>query len=543
MRRRARWLVLGLAGLAWAGGLACTPDLGKLGDVAEDPGGSEGGQLPPSSERTAVLRLDDGALDVLFVIDNSGSMGTEQARATVAIAEFARVATQTYGADLRLGFTTTDDGNPWCQGTTPEAGQLVLRACTGRLSEFVFEGAQTIDATEEACLELCDLDSVQTIGTATHLDSTLSPRPWIEVSLAGTNLQGAALEAAVLCTAPQGIAGCGFESPLEAMHAAITRSSSPSDPSYGFMRPWARLAVVFVTDEGDCSVDDAWEEIFLPDGNRVFWSDPQTPAPSSAVCWNAGVQCESDGPQLGACNPQNYDVNGNVTDATSAVMRSLTRYIEDLQAVEASKAAYRPETSVAVALIAGVPEGYGDGTAELVYTRGVFPDPQFLEDFGVDPGCYGPAGLAVPPVRLRVMAELHPVGDREVVYSVCRDAYSPAFDQLYGALATPRTERSACIPGCLVDVDSKVAGTQLECEVIMLRAGEQGREELALSPCEAGAVPDGEDACYLLRVDEDAAACAAQGSNAELELVLREGVELRGQLDVEVACDPAPGAC
>ncbi|MEX1364384.1 MAG: hypothetical protein AB1Z98_14755 [Nannocystaceae bacterium] len=542
-RRGAEWVLAGsIVGLLPT--LGCTPPLGKLGELAElEEGDSEGTELPPPSERIAVLQLDDGALDVLLVIDNSGSMGPAQARATQAIAQFAVQATATYGADLRLGFTTTDDGNPWCQGTSPEAGQLQLSACTGRLQDFEFPGAVLIDARQEACLDLCGLDpGITTTATSTHLEPSPAPRPWIEAGPAGTNLGDISLQAAALCMAPQGISGCGFESPLEAMRKALARTASPSDTAYGFLRPWARLVVVFVTDEADCSVNDAWEEIFLPEGARVFWNDDDAPAPTSAVCWNAGVQCQGDGPELGACNPQNYGVDGEVTDAANAVMHSLTRYIEDLAAVEADKATYRSEPSVSVALVAGVPIGYGDGTAELRYTRGVSPDADFVADFGVDPGCNGPGGDAVPPVRLRALAELHPVGDREVIYSVCRDDQSPAFDALYDALATPRLERVACVPACLADVDEGTAGTQAQCDVIMTRAGASEREQVRLGECADGVVPAGQDACYRLRVDEDAASqCAAQGSNAQLELVLADGVSVRGQLDVEVACELAQG--
>lgn len=531
--------------------LACTPPLGKLGEIASDTDGSSGGEegegtttgeLPPEGQRMSVLQLDDGALDLLLVIDNSGSMGTEQVRIAQAVAAFAQQVTAAPGVDLRVAFTTTDNGNPWCGQTTPEAGNLKLSACTSRLPDFVFNGASTIDSTQEACLDLCGIESIPVLPTTTHVDEVASERPWIEVGPQGSNLGEVTLEQALLCAAPQGINGCGFEQPLESMKKALERSASPSDPSYGFLRPWARLAVVLVTDEVDCSTDPAWEEIFLPEGNRVFWGDPDFAAPSSALCWNAGVECDSEGPDLGNCHPQNYDVDGNVTDSASAVMYSLTRYIEELQGVEASKQVYRPEGSVSVALIAGVPEGYAEGTAELVYTRDAMPlDPQFQSDFGVDPGCESPTGQAVPPVRQRALAELFPVGADAAVHSVCGETYQPALDTIQASLAALQLDQIACVPGCLADVDPGTDGTQVQCNVVMERGNMGLREETLLPAC-GEAMAD--EPCYLLRVGEDAPQCAAAGSNAELELVLPDGFAWQGQLDVAVACEvAAEGSC
>lgn len=524
-------------------GLACAIPAGKLGDVVPE-GGSGTGSLPPENQRVVVLELDDAALDLLVVIDNSGSMGNRQRRVAQAVADFAEQAVQN-GADLRVGFTTTDNGNPWCQGTGPEAGQLRMISCASRLSEFMFNGAAQIDVTQQGCLDFCNLDSLPLTPTTTHLDSEPSPRPWFEIAPGRDNLGGLDLQQALLCAAPQGIDGCGFESHLESMFKTLRRSESESDISYGFLRPWARLAVVFVTDEADCSADPIWHEIFSPEGNRVFWNDPEAASPTSALCWNAGVECENDGVDLGACNPQNFDVDRNVTDADSAVMYSLVRFIEELEAIERSKEIYRSGDSVGIALIGGVPEGYLDGEAELVYSAGgADGSAQFTSDFGVDPGCVEGSvdnGAAVPPVRLRAMAELFPVGGQRTVATVCRDDFSPVLDDIVQAYTVPRLEPMACIPGCLADVDSAVGGTQAQCDVIVTRAGTLGRESTLVPACD-GADPS--EACYRLRLDDDASECAEQGSNAAIELVLPPGSPVLGQATVEAACEMASaGSC
>ncbi len=517
--------------------VGCAPPAGKLGDVVEEESeGSSGEELPPEGERMAVIEVEDRALDLLFVIDNSGSMGAKQASATAAIDRFMGLV-ELVDLDLRVAFTTTDDGNPWCQGTSPEAGQLRMSACTERLTEFVFEGAETLDATQEACLDLCELSSIPQRATTTHVDEVAALRPWIEVGPTGTNLDGVTPEQAVRCAASQGINGCGFESPLESMRKTIERSASPSDPAYGFLRPWARFGVVFVTDEVDCSVDAAWDEVFLPDGNRVFWGDPGAPAPTSSVCWNAGVQCQAESGDLGACNPQNYDVEGNVTDAAGAVMRSLTHYIEDLQAVETSKALYRPEggNAVAVTVIGGIND---DGT--VTYQRGGNQD--FNYSFGVDPGCSDASGGAVPPVRLRALAELFPVqeGDRNL-FSVCDSDFGPALESLAEVAAQPDVPMG-CVPGCVADAQADAEGLQPDCDVILTRAGATERESVLLADCDSS---DSSGACYRMHIGDDfGLQCAEQGSNVGLELVLSPDDPIRGQATVEVVCEMAPeGSC
>ena len=517
---------------------ACTPPLGELGDPAPADDGDEN-ELPPETDRVAVMELDDGALDLLFVIDNSGSMGSEQARTAQAVAEFVQEMGDELGSDLRIAVTTTDNGNPWCSGTGIEAGSLQLSACTSRLQEFMFNGVEQIDATQEACLDICELDSLPIVPTATHLDEAAAPRPWIEVGAEGSNLDGVTLEQALACAAPQGIAGCGFEQPLESMKKALERSSDPLDPSYGFLRPWARLAVVLVTDEVDCSYAPGFETIFLPDGNHAFWGNPDLP--NSGTCWNASVACDGEGPALGDCHPQDYDVDGNPTDPASAVIWSLDRYVQVLEAIDESKQEYRPPGSVSVALIAGVPQGYADGTEELVYSNGLAGDPGFAAEFGVDPGCESATGQAVPPVRELALAEQFPVDGSPSVHSVCSESYEPAMNAIGRTLAAPTLDTVACMPGCLVDTDAAAHGTQAQCDVIMQRTGEAGREASRVPACDAAA---GDEPCYRLRVDEAAAQCAAQGSNGELELVLPEGFAVKGRLTIETACEmAAAGSC
>ena len=84
-------------------------------------------------------------------------------------------------------------------------------------------------------------------------------------------------------------------------------------------------------------------------------------------------------------------------------------------------------------------------------------------------------------------------------------------------------------------------GTQPQCDVVMQRASEDGRETSLVPACDAAA---GDEPCYRMRLDDAAAECAAQGSKAELELVLPEGFAVKGRITIETACEmAAAGSC
>jgi hypothetical protein len=73
-----------------------------------------------------------GAVDVLLVVDNSGTMGPGQIALTQAMDSLvARLDNE--GLDYRIAVTTTDVGNPWCGTTSPEAGNFVASSCRARL--------------------------------------------------------------------------------------------------------------------------------------------------------------------------------------------------------------------------------------------------------------------------------------------------------------------------------------------------------------------------------------------------------------------------
>jgi len=187
--------------------------------------------------------------DILFVIDNSGSMGREQGVLAANFGAFIDVLErEDIGASYRIAVTGTG------QNTTGTVGNLRATSCRGREAEFLFEWQPDwgppvfLDERQAGCFDACEQDVIDILPTETDVDPTPRPRPWLEKSDGKANLpQGISMADAFECVGPQGINGFGLEAPLEAMHTVVTATGK----STGFLRDEAMLAVIIVTDEAD----------------------------------------------------------------------------------------------------------------------------------------------------------------------------------------------------------------------------------------------------------------------------------------------------
>jgi hypothetical protein len=502
-------------------------------------------------------------VDILFVIDNSGSMGEEQALLAANVGAFINVLEQDgVDANYRIGITTTDNGNPWCPSgsTTPEAGQLVLSSCKDRINDFLF--GNDVDVRDLACNDICTLDdpALEILPTTTDVDSDPKPRPWLERIEGKKNIpESTDTAAAFACFGPQGINGCGFESQLESMYLALVRTETANEASYGFMRPSAILAVVFVTDEADCSYDSEWAEIFDAEGSKVFWSDPAAAFPTSAVCWNAGVECYGDPSGYDSCDPVDKDVFGNVTEnSPQAVLHPMKRYIDLLNEIEYDKQSLNPSQEVIVALIGGV-----DATGQPVYAVGDDIDPVFLDDFGIGPGCEAPNPLnpdqpirAVPPVRLRELTEEFTPDN---MFSVCEPDYSPALAAIADRIKDQI--KPACYRKCAADTNPGTELVEPECTIEQQPPGLDDSSTIeeclrdangyVIDP-ETGdyAMPDdATNVCHAILVDKSgqtadpyddmAPECIDLNSNVQFELVRRPGFPGVSGTAVTATCELA----
>jgi len=476
-------------------------------------------------------------VDILFVIDNSGSMAEEQALLSANFAAFIDVLEAPgVKANYRIGVTTTDAGNPRCPSATykPEGGRLVLSSCIDRaaLGEFAFGEDDFSFACDDFCTK-ADAD-VKIKPTTTSLDDEAKPRPWLESIEGQTNVEGFdSMVEAFQCYGPQGVAGCGFESHLESMYLSLASASDAASINYGFLRDSAILSVVVISDEADCSFNPDTKEIFT--SNKVFWSDPNLPAPSSAMCWNAGVLCDGAGPSYTDCRAENFDKAGQPgASDDDAVLKPIDGYVKFLQGIEDRKRELDPTQEVLVSMIAGVPVGYEKGTAPLVYEDSA--NAKFQGDFGIGPGCILPSGdpnipdqTAVPPVRERQFAEAFEVDDAPNLYSICQPDYSDALDAIAAKIRDQI--QPACMPNCVLDTDITTPVLEPNCQLFEVKLSDNSSTEIL--PCQevdgVWVAPAGATVCFGERLDPDkktpstlddmSPECTAEGFNLEFYLV------------------------
>ena len=172
------------------------------------------------------------AVDLLFIIDDSNTMETEQQMLVDSFPDFIAVLEEYETVagtqlDYRLGVTTT--------------GISVHYSVTGIPTWVTLEGKDG---------ELLVPDG--------------STDPWIDGP-------GANVESDFTDLAQVGIYGPAYEMPLYAMQKAIEKSGT-GGPNDGFLRDDALFVAIFITDEDDCSrVDDYWA---LPDTTHSCFDYP-----------------------------------------------------------------------------------------------------------------------------------------------------------------------------------------------------------------------------------------------------------------------------
>ncbi|MBN2495515.1 MAG: hypothetical protein JXR96_13045 [Deltaproteobacteria bacterium] len=189
-----------------------------------------------------------GAVDVLFVIDNSGSMVGEQIQLGESFSKLVELL-QPGGVDYRIAVVTTglrSEGCPDCEG------QIVMGCmnATGETGRFQDRLGKVIDPdADPPVFEFQDAPECRIIGPD-NLSCFYDPVEERGVALVGVN-------------------GCGYERGLAAMRLALEDPQQRAD----FLRPWSRLAVVVISDDGDCGeVGDVSESIPMTGAGVCYYS-------------------------------------------------------------------------------------------------------------------------------------------------------------------------------------------------------------------------------------------------------------------------------
>lgn len=184
-------------------GLASALSLGALACVS--PVDEPGSTVPGTCQQQAPLAAPQKT-DILFVIDNSGSMAEEQQGIASELPAFIDELKKGAGTghDFQVGVITTSVYQNANFGSGFEYRDYPKQAGT----------LQPVGDTEERILRYDDPELVTKFGQLVQ----------------------------------QGTNGSGQETPFEAVRLAVQDGTNP-----GFLRDGARLLVVIVTDEDDCS--------------------------------------------------------------------------------------------------------------------------------------------------------------------------------------------------------------------------------------------------------------------------------------------------
>lgn len=408
-------------------------------------------------------------LDLLVVVDNSAHTGAYQA---ILARELARLVDEPLltnngnllDLDLQLMVTTTDMGNQLCtpfepDGYDPAQGAPTITGCNARIAHFT--GLSGTEVVPQVCTDICPSDVVASDSyIAVRPDGTDNVQDVAPVDIDGDGDLESPAAQAVACLVPQGVNGCGYESPLEAMLQALEPAAPWNSAANPFLRPDAALGVIIVTDEADCSIDDP-----------SVMSDPQyqnvnpdigMPAASSAICWNAGVQC--DGPNGGIYENCTPVVDGPLQN--TGRYTSYLEFLRDEQGKDVFMIGYVGVPSVTEHAADPPFEPTGGGAAGLVprtWIDGQYPAGDILPSefadgvdaadkefaFGVGPGCTGAqpdgsfTGQAVPNHRVMEVCEsldtpaLGDDGIRCAIESVCDGEYGGIRGFIHGLALVP----------------------------------------------------------------------------------------------------------
>lgn len=226
-------------------------------------------------------------IDLLLVVGNTAGMAAKQQALAESLAFLPRsLALQDY--DYHIGVVSTDVGSwitadtPWtmsagaCDSFAGDDGKLQTTSCLDRGSVSA--------AAAGACAALCpDRKFLPTDGRAylarengkTNVPSSLEPD-----AMTG-QLIDRGPEYAFKCMTILGDAGCTISAPLESARRALDGHLLQNS---GFLRPDSLLAVLFLTDEDDCSLQLSRRAEGDPHTQSCVVPDPA----AAATCYGLG---------------------------------------------------------------------------------------------------------------------------------------------------------------------------------------------------------------------------------------------------------------
>ncbi|MEJ7600028.1 MAG: hypothetical protein WKG01_19125 [Kofleriaceae bacterium] len=367
-------------------------------------------------------------VDIMFVIDDSGSMKDKQDNLTANFPNFINVLNTIQGGlpDVHIGVVSSDMGTKTTTGgaASNASGCSVAGGKNGVL-QLGMAGGMIIDGS----------NFISDIKLADNSRQT--------------NYTGS-LSTVFGSMAQLGIKGCGFEQHLHAMRRAL--ENNPMNA--GFIRPDAFLAVIFIADEDDCSIKAP--ALLENDGG------PLGPL-QSFRCTRYGVTCDVGGADPDAMNNLGLKDECHPNDGSE--------HLEKVQTFVDFLKAQKPDPNqIIVAGIIGTTAPFAVETRDnlralahsCTYTGG------------------GTTQVADPPTRIQFFLDQFP--NRSTSTSICQQDLSGGLQLIAQLLKTVIGD--PCIEGNLADVDPDTDGDQFDCSASYVQNfGKPNQTEMVLPTC------------------------------------------------------------
>jgi hypothetical protein len=394
-------------------------------------------------------------VDILFVIDDSPSMLDKQNNLKANFPTFINVLNTIEGGlpNVHIGVVTSDLGSKGADDPAPGPG---IGSGPGMCSGNGKGGNLVTNAAVQGAFIV---DTLNTDGVTRNQNYTGN------------------LSDAFSAIASVGAGGCGFEQQIEAAKRAL--NNNPANA--GFLRPSAYLAIIFLTDEDDCSMAHS----------TLISTDTSTLGPlQSFRCTRFGITCDQGGTDSNAMNqvgPKGM-CHSNESGQYLTKVGDYVNYFKSL----------KPDpNSVIVAAVAGVttpfevelrtPPGGGSQIPALAHSCNYTDSANQTE-------------VADPAVRIKELLDSFP--NRSTFSTICQQDLSGGLQLIAQLLKL--VIGSPCIDGTLADVDPNTPGPQYDCSVSdVTNFGKSNQSETVLPQCNNTGTPSSSTnkPCWAIETD------------------------------------------
>jgi hypothetical protein len=404
------------ASFALAGASGCEP---------QNPGGGTESVQSAASAST-------NKVDILFMVDNSSSMTSMQQKMLSQIPVFIQSlqALPDGLPDLHLAVVSSDMGAPSDQGNAIGCSQS-----GGDNGAFQNQPRGTCTAT--SLLNGATFISDNASGTTKNF----------------TLADPAGLSTVFQCIGLLGSNGCGFEHQLASVARALGADGQPAPATnQGFLRHDAELAIVFLTNEDDCSAPADTTLYSLNGGPQSITnamgpianyrcnqfghlcSDPTSALPSAFNPPPLNPPADYAGP---ASAPTLTLTNCESNDTGTGLLTPVSQIVAGIKALKA-----QPSYDIVVSAIIAPATPY---TVEwLPNNAEAWPDVEHSCGPSAD-GSFGDPGV-------RIAQFVQAFGDNGVTTSICDSSYQPAFQIIASKIA-------AHLPAAISDAGRPAGGS------------------------------------------------------------------------------------